>query len=50
VVWGGSVCCQTGDIPVWQCWFLYLVFRGGTMNWLPGSAVMVNSLRVLRGD
>jgi len=27
----------------------YLVFRGGTENWLPGSAVMVSSWQMLRG-
>jgi hypothetical protein len=32
-----------------QCWFLCSVFRGGTVNWLPGSAVMVNSWQMLRG-
>ena len=26
-----------------------LVFRGGTVNWLPGSAVMVSSWQMLRG-
>ena len=26
-----------------------LVFRGGTVNWLPGSAVMIDSWQMLRG-
>ena len=26
-----------------------LVFRGGTVNWLPGSVVMVNSWQMLHG-
>ena len=26
-----------------------LVFRGGAVNWLPGSAVIVNSWPMLRG-
>jgi len=38
---GGGAWCQIGDIPVWQCWFLCVVFHGGTVNWLPGSAIMV---------
>jgi hypothetical protein len=46
---GGVLCCQTGDIPVWQCWFLCLDFRSGTVNWLPGSAVMVNYWKMFRG-
>jgi hypothetical protein len=47
----GGCClwCQTGDIPVWQCWFLCLVFRGGTVNWLLGSAAMATSWQMLRG-
>jgi len=49
VIPGGALWYQTGDIPIWQCWFLCLVFRGGTVNWLPGSAVMVNSWQMLRG-
>jgi hypothetical protein len=27
-----------------------LGFRGGTLNWLPGSAVMVSSWQMLRGS
>ena len=27
----------------------YLVFRGGTLNWLPGITVMVSSWQMLRG-
>jgi len=50
VISGWGVWCQIGDIPVCQCWFLCEVFRGGTVNWLPGSAVMVNSWQMLRGD
>ena len=38
-----------GDIPVWQCWFI-VGFRGGTVNWLPGSAIMVSSWPMLHGD
>jgi hypothetical protein len=45
----GGVWCRTGDIPVWQCWFI-VGFCGGTVNWLPGSAVMVSSWPMLRGD
>jgi len=30
--------------------FFFLVFRGGTVNWLPGSFVMVNSWQMLRGS
>ena len=30
--------------------FFCLVFRGGTVNWLPGSAVMVRSWQMLCGD
>jgi len=47
---GGGVWCETGDIPVWQCFFLSLVFHGGTVNWLPGSAIMVNSWQMLGGE
>jgi len=46
---GVGVWYQTGDIPVWHCWFLCLVFYGGTVNWLPCTAVMVNSWQMLRG-
>jgi hypothetical protein len=28
--------------------FFCLVFHGGTVNWLPGSVVMVNSSQMLR--
>jgi hypothetical protein len=41
--------CENGDIPVWHCWFLCLIFHGGTVNWLPGSALMVNTLQMLHG-
>jgi len=27
-----------------------LIFRGGTVNWSPGSAVMVSSWQMLRGS
>ena len=27
-----------------------LVFRGGTVNWLPGSAIMFSSWQMLRGS
>ena len=47
---GWGVWCQTGDIPVWQCWFLCMVFCDGTVNWLPCSAVMVHSWQMLHGD
>ena len=50
VLWSrGGVWCQTEDIHVWQCCFFCLVFRGGTVNWLPGSVVMVSSWQMLRG-
>ena len=32
-------------MPFFFVWF----FRGGTVNWLPGSTVMVNSWQMLRG-
>jgi len=36
----------------YSCWAMLvfcLVFRGGTVNWLPGSAVMFSSWQLLRG-
>jgi len=47
---GGGIWYQPGDIPVGGAGFFCLVFRGGTVNWLPGSAVMVNSWQMLRGS
>jgi hypothetical protein len=42
------VWCQTGDIPVWKCWFSCFGFPWWHSE-LAGSAVMVSSWQMLHG-